>query len=155
MPEIKAPAIKIKSDIQLFARAYFNIELTSYQMEIIAELGKNTLMMRTRRKAGYTTAYKVAMAYLSEGIKVGGRRRLPMHPLAPREKPQKGLTQTGRILAAIKRPSGAYNFELSRIALKYTSVISALRKDGHEIDAHRQYNKKGKPTDTWLYTCNE
>ena len=37
MPQVQPPPVRpIKTDIELFAKAYFNIELTSYQMEIIA-----------------------------------------------------------------------------------------------------------------------
>lgn len=64
----------------------------------------------------------------------------------------KGFTQEGKILALIKRPQGAYNYELSRFALKYTSVISALRKDGHNIPApERMYLKNGRPSNTYRY----
>lgn len=157
---VEPPAIErlpVQTDIQLFAKAYFNIDLTSAQMEFIALVASGTKQpsLRFGRKAGITTANKVIYAYLQAGLSVNGRARLPQHPLPPRPAKLKGVTQIGKILNAIKRPSGAYNWELSRIALKYTSVISDLRKDGHDIEAHRQYNKHGKATDTWLYTCND
>lgn len=157
---IYPPAIErkpVQTDIQLFARAYFNIELTSAQMEYIALVaaGSKQPSLRFGRKSGITTANKVIYAYLQAGLTAHGRARLPQHPLPPRDKKLKGVTQAGRILNAIKRPSGAYNFELSRIALKYTSVISDLRKDGHDIVAQRQYNKAGKATETWRYICND
>lgn len=151
MPQIQPPAPQpIESDIALFAKAYFNIELTSFQLEFLQAAGQGKKYYG--KKLGVTTARKVLYAYVAEGLRPGGRTRLPQHPLPPIDKKKfKGVTQEGRILAMIKRPGGAYNFELSRIALKYTSVISELRKDGHDIVADRQYNKKGKPTNTWRY----
>lgn len=153
MPEIKPPAPRpIETDIELFAKAYFNIELTKQQLEVIAAIARGRDLRLVRRRAGVSTAQKVLKAYLLEGLQPGGRVRLPQHPLPPVDKKQfKGLTQEGRILAMIKRPGGAYNFELSRFALKYTSVISALRKDGHRIVADRQYLKNGKASNTWRY----
>lgn len=162
---VKPPApqpLPVQTDIQLFAKAYFNIELTSYQMEYIAILAAGGKTDRIRRpRAGIKTADKVVLAYLQAGVSAHGRDRLPsahVNHLQPKSREReriKGVTQAGRILNAIKRPDGAFNWELSRIALKYTSVISDLRKDGHDIIAHRMYNKKGKATDTWLYTCND
>lgn len=64
-------------------------------------------------------------------------------------------TSIGRVLALIKRPQGAFNYELSRVALKYTSVISELRKDGYIITAERQTLKNGRSANTWRYYCNE
>lgn len=152
MPQIKLPEPQpMRSDIELFAKAYFNIELTKSQLEFIGALfDKKTVNIR--RYMGIDTARKVAKAYIQEGLKPGGRVRLPKHPLPPVDKSKlKGLTQEGKILAMIKRPGGAYNFELSRFALKYTSVISELRKDGHDIVADRQYLKNGKASNTWRY----
>lgn len=152
MPEVKLPPPQpIESDIELFAKAYFNIHLTSLQKRVIADVAAGREIVK-RRQMGLTTANKIIRAYLAEGLKPGGRVRLPQHPLPPVDKKKfKGVTQEGRILAMIKRPGGAYNFELSRFALKYTSVISALRKDGHDIVADRQYLKNGKPSNTWRY----
>lgn len=158
MPQVTPPPVRpIKTDIELFARAYFNLELTSAQMEYIARVAAGTKPLEgiKVRKMGLTTANKVIRAYLQAGIISNGRARLPQHPLPPRPAKLKGVTQAGKILNAIKQPGGAYNWQLSRIALKYTSVISDLRKDGHEIEAVRQYNKKGKATDTWLYLCHD
>lgn len=159
MPQVVPPAPRpIKTDIELFARAYFNIELTSVQMEMIALIasGKPMGELRFGRQTGKETAEKVVLAYLQEGIRTNGRgARLPQHPLPPRPAKLKGVTRAGKILNAIKQPGGAYNWQLSRIALKYTSVVSDLRKDGHDIEAIRQYNKKGKATDTWLYICHD
>lgn len=153
MPRIEPPEVKpMKSDIELFAKAYFNIELTSYQKDFIKSFATDTHVISAGKKMGRTTAFKVVKAYIAEGLKPGGRVRLPKHPLPPVDKSKlKGLTQEGKILAMIKRPGGAYNFELSRFALKYTSVISALRKDGHSIVADRQYLKNGKASNTWRY----
>lgn len=157
MPQVIPPPPRpIKTDIELYARAYFNIELTSFQMEYIAIFASgNHHQVHVAKKAGITTANKVILAYLQAGIRTNGRARLPMHPLPPRPAKLKGVTQAGKILNAIKQPTGAYNWQLSRIALKYTSVVSDLRKDGHDIEAVRQYNKKGKATDTWLYICHD
>ena len=152
MPEVKPPAPQpMLSDIELFAKAYFNIELLDVQKQMIAMVAAGQTP-RMGKRAGLSTAEKVIREYLREGLKPGGRVRLPKHPLPPVEKKKlKGLTQEGRILAMIKRPGGAYNFELSRFALKYTSVISELRKDGHDIVADRQYLKNGKASNTWRY----
>lgn len=152
MPQVELPpAQPIKSDIELFAKAYFNIDLTKYQVGVIEAASRGKRVAHSRQM-GRTTANKVIRAYLREGILPGGRVRLPKHPLPPQDKTKlKGLSQHGRVLAMIKRPGGAYNFELSRFALKYTSVISDLRKEGHNIVADRQYNKHGKPTNTWRY----
>lgn len=153
MPRIELPpAQPIETDIELFAKAYFNIELTSLQKRVIADVAAGRTITGGRRQLGLATANKIIRAYLSEGLTPGGRVRLPKHPLPPVDKKQlKGLTQEGKILAMIKRPGGAYNFELSRFALKYTSVISALRQDGHDIVADRQYLKNGKASNTWRY----
>lgn len=152
MPEVKPPAPQpIESDIELFAKAYFNIHLTSLQKRVIADVAAGREIVK-RRQMGLTTANKIIRAYLSEGLHPGGRVRLPKHPLPPVDKTKlKGLTQEGKILAMIKRPGGAYNFELSRFALKYTSVISELRKDGYDIVADRQYLKNGRASNTWRY----
>lgn len=149
---IPPPPRPIESDIELFAKAYFNIELTKQQLEFIAAVARGRDLKLVARRAGVTTARKVLNAYLQEGLKPGGRVRLPMHPIpVPDKKKMKGYTQEGKILALIKRPGGAYNFELSRFALKYTSVISSLRKDGHDIVADRQYLKNGRASNTWKY----
>lgn len=152
MPELVAPPIQpIESDIALFAKAYFNIELTKQQLEVIDAIARGRELRLVRRRAGVSIAQKVLRAYIDEGLKPGGRVRLPQHHLPPRAPKMKGVTQEGKVLALIKRPGGAYNFELSRIALKYTSVISALRKDGHDIIAERQYLKNGRASNTYRY----
>lgn len=150
MREIHAPPIQTpQNDIALFARAYFNIDLTSHQLKLMHEIA-NGHRLRISRRAGFTTAEKIIKAYIVEGLKPNGRRRLPMYNLPVREK-VKGVTQEGKVLSLIKRPQGAFNFELSRIALKYTSVISSLRKDGHDIVAERQYLKNGRASNTFKY----
>lgn len=157
MPLVEPPIIAgdALSDIELFALAYFNIRLTSKQLEIIDFIAKGKVkptVNLSARHYGKGIVQKVLSAYLQEGLKPNGRARLPKHPLPPIDKKKmKGFTQEGKILAMIMRPGGAYNFELSRFALKYTSVISALRKDGHDIVADRQYLKNGKPSNTWRY----
>lgn len=158
MPQVIPPPVKpVMSDIQLYARAYFNIELTSVQMEMLSLLasGKHVKELRYPPKSGKHTAYEVMKGYLQAGIMTHGRARLQQHDIPAAPIKLKGVTQPGRILNAIKQPGGAYNWQLSKIALKYTSVISSLRKDGHDIEAIRQYNKHGKATDTWLYICHD
>jgi hypothetical protein len=155
MPEVKPPlepqTNTTKSDIEIFAKAYFNLELTSHQLRLIKDIVAGR-QIRLSRRMGLRTAEKVLRAYITEGLTPGGRVRLPQHPLPPREAKMKGFTQEGKILALIKRPQGAYNYELSRFALKYTSVISALRKDGHNIPSpERMYLKNGKPSNTYRY----
>lgn len=140
------------SDIELFTKAYFSMDLTSEQLEIIDSISKGRFMVHGARKMGLTTVNQIVRAYLAEGLKPGGRVRLPLHKIPVIDnKKLKHLSQESKILALIKRPGGAYNFELSRFALKYTSVISNLRKDGHNILAIRQYLKKGRASNTWLY----
>jgi hypothetical protein len=148
------PQKPLRTDIELFAKAYFNIELTTQQLEMIALIAAGTAMKRMRisRHSANEVALKIIRAYLQEGLHVNGRRRLPQHPLPVKEKFKgKGFTQSGKILALIKRPQGAYNFELSRVALKYSSRIAELRRDGHAIVADRQYLKNGKASNTWKY----
>lgn len=158
MPLIKAPPpdplnkVKLLPDFVLFARAYFNIELTKQQIETIEAIAKGNLhkLRISRRRLGINTANMLISTYIQEGLKSDGRARLPQYLLPPKQK-VKGVTIQGKVLALIKRPRGAFNFELSRISLKYTSTISELRKDGHEIIAERQYNTNGKASDTWRY----
>lgn len=158
MPQIKPPAPEPVgrqiSDIERFAKAYFSIELTKQQLEIIKAMVQGKDLKLVRRRAGSSNAQRVLYAYMQEGIKIGGRARLPQISLPAHlgRSKVKAATQEGKVLAMIKRPGGAFNFELSRIALKYTSVISELRKDGHGITAHRQYLKNGRASNTYLYT---
>lgn len=66
------------------------------------------------------------------------------------------LTQQTKVLRAIQDSGsfGVENWKLSKIALKYTSVISELRKDGYNIYAERQTLKNGRPSNTWKYYLN-
>lgn len=71
------------------------------------------------------------------------------------DKDKKPLSQSQKILRAIRQTNGATNWQLSKIALKYTSVISALRKQGYEILAVRQQRSDGKMGNTWRYYLKE
>lgn len=158
MPRIEPPEIEPMgrqiSDIERFAKAYFSIELTKQQLEIMKAVVQGKDLKLVRRRAGSSNAQRVLHAYMLEGLKPDGRARLPQMTMPAHlgRNKIKAATQEGRVLAMIKRPGGAFNFELSRIALKYTSVISALRKEGHGISAHRQFLKNGKASNTYLYT---
>ena len=46
---------------------------------------------------------------------------------------------------------GVTNYELSKLALKYTSVISELRKDGHNIVCVREKIHNGRASNTYRY----
>ncbi len=67
----------------------------------------------------------------------------------------KAITQEGRMLEALKkhRVHGVTNYELSRIALCYTKVVSNLREDGHNIYCERQM-VRGRYTGTYRYYLN-
>lgn len=147
------PSTERISDIERFALAYFKMRLTKQQIEVIKAVIAGKDLKLVRRRAGSGAAQRVLYSYMQEGIKVDGRVRLPQVNLPSHmgRSKIKAATQEGKVLALIKRPGGAYNFELSRFALKYTSVISELRKDGHSIVADRQYLKNGKASNTWRY----
>lgn len=72
-------------------------------------------------------------------------------------KKNKALTQEGRVLRELKNAGsrGVENWRLSHLALKYTSVVSDLRKEGHNILAIRQPLANGKMSNTWKYYLNE
>lgn len=76
--------------------------------------------------------------------------QIKLPPVEPMEK-VKPVTQSGKILALIKRPGGALNWELSRVALQYHARIFYLRQDGHNIIAERQYLKNGRASNTFRY----
>lgn len=57
-------------------------------------------------------------------------------------------TKIYRLIKNNKR--GIANYELARISLKYSSRISELRQEGHNIVAQRVW-KDGRWTGTWLY----
>lgn len=158
MPRVEPPPVQPMgrqqiSDIERFAKAYFGIELTKQQLEFIRAVAQGKTTMLVRRRAGVTTAQKVMHLYLQEGIKPDGRARLPQFELPAHLGRQKlkNKTQHGRVLEMIKRPGGAFNFELSRISLRYGGTIFELRKDGHDIVTERQYLKNGKASNTFLY----
>lgn len=67
------------------------------------------------------------------------------------------LTQETKVLRAIQDAGahGVENWKLSRIALKYTGVISRLRQDGYNIYAERQTLKNGRVSNTWKYFLHE
>lgn len=146
------PKQTFKSDIEVFAKAYFGIELTSYQLEYIRAWAdpKKHQLFSFKRKAGITTADQVWREYIRQGLDPNGRGRMPMYNLPKREK-IKGVTHEAKLLHAMKQPGGAFNFELSRIALNYTAYIWKLRDDGHEIIAERQFLKNGRASNTWKY----
>lgn len=151
MAKIIAPPQEQRlTDLQLFAKAYFNIDLTSNQIEMMEALAEGKpVSTRIMRRYGITNVNRIIAAYIKAGLDPHGRHRLPQIHLPPNRE-IKGVTQHGRILNAIKQ-GGAFNFELSRIALKYTSVISELRKDGHTIIAERQIGRNGKKSNTFKY----
>lgn len=160
MPLVNAPPVSPAqiSDVERFAKAYFGIELTSAQLNFIRDVIKGmrvTVSGKSKRKfnAGLGPAEKVLKAYIAEGVKPDGRARLPLVTLPAHLGRTKttAKTQSGRILELIKRPGGAFNFELSRIALKYDSRIFELRRDGHAIVCDRQYLKNGRASNTFLY----
>jgi len=65
-------------------------------------------------------------------------------------------SQSSRILKALRETkNGVSNFVLSSISLKYSSRISELRRDGHNIIAIRQYLPNGRATGTWKYYLGE
>lgn len=161
MPRVEPPAVhpmgakRQISDIERFAKAYFSIELTDAQMQVIAMVasGSKHVVIQPSRKMGITTANKVILAYLQEGMKPGGRVRLPQIELPAHlgRTKTKAKTQSGRILELVSRPGGAFNFELSRVALQFCARIHELREDGHAIICERQYLKNGKASNTFLY----
>lgn len=145
------PKQTIKSDIEIFAKAYFNIELTSWQLDYIRAISTNRRhLMRISRRAGTTTADNIWHEYIKQGCDPMGRQRMPMFNLPKREKP-KGTTQEARVLDMVKRPGGAFNFELSRYSLRYGHFIYSLRKDGHNIVTERQFLKNGRASNTYRY----
>jgi hypothetical protein len=83
---------------------------------------------------------------LLEGLKPGGRVRLPVHPIPPVDKKKmKGFTQEGKILAMIKRPGGAYNFVP---ASEEGSLWTLLNVVYYLITYFAPKNKAGDPAPT-------
>lgn len=69
----------------------------------------------------------------------------------------RATTKEGKILELITNSGsrGVENWVLAKYALKYTSVISELRADGHKIVAVRQQLNNGRWSNTWRYYLNE
>ena len=65
----------------------------------------------------------------------------------------KKLSQEQRVLRTLIKADtfGVTNYQLSRLALKYTSVISDLRKDGHNIVCVRERLPNGRASNTYRY----
>lgn len=66
------------------------------------------------------------------------------------------LSQATKIYRLIRSQNkhGTPNYQLARVCLNYTMRVSELRKDGHNVQAERQY-KNGRATGVWLYFLNE
>ena len=66
-------------------------------------------------------------------------------------------SQSSKIIKELKKAGtqGLTNYQLSGISLKYSSRITELRHDGHNIIAVRQYLPNGRSTGTWRYYLNE
>lgn len=56
------------------------------------------------------------------------------------------------VLALIKRPGGATNWELSRVTVDYREAVRALRANGYKVRTHRLKFAKNERSKTWLYT---
>jgi len=56
------------------------------------------------------------------------------------------------VLALIKRPGGATNWELSRVAVDYREAVRALRANGYKVRTHRLKFASNQQSKTWLYT---
>ena len=65
----------------------------------------------------------------------------------------KKLTQEQKILRTLIKADtfGVTNYELSKLALKYTSVVSDLRKNGHNIICVRDRLPNGRASNTYRY----
>ena len=65
----------------------------------------------------------------------------------------KKLSQEEKILRTLIKADtfGVTNYQLSRLALKYTSVISRLRKDSHNIVCVREKLPNGRASNTYRY----
>lgn len=155
MPLVQPPPVSPAqiSDVERFAKAYFGIELTKQQLEVMRAVAQGKDLKLVRRRAGSSNAQRVLHAYVLEGLKPDGRGRLPQFNLPAHlgRTKTKAKTQSGRILELISRPGGAFNFELSRVALQFCARVHELREDGHNIICERQYLKNGKASNTFLY----
>lgn len=56
------------------------------------------------------------------------------------------------VLALIKRPGGATNWELSRVTVDYREAVCALRANGYKVRTHRLKFASNQQSKTWLYT---
>lgn len=56
------------------------------------------------------------------------------------------------VLALIKRPGGATNWELSRVTVDYREAVRALRANGYKVRTHRLKFASNQQSKTWLYT---
>jgi len=65
----------------------------------------------------------------------------------------KKLSQEQRVLRTLIKADtfGVTNYQLSRLALKYTSVVSELRKEGHNIVCVREKLPNGRASNTYRY----
>jgi hypothetical protein len=155
MAYVRKPAFK--TDIELFADVWMGIKLQPRHLKVMEMVIQGLDILDTNNFSTETikTSGKVLMAYIQAGLSQTGTPKLPMPGPETRAKTTRGMSQVARVLKAIKQPGGAYNWQLARIALKYTSVISCLRIAGHNIKAQRQYDRNGKPTETWLYYCHD
>ena len=73
----------------------------------------------------------------SEQLTLVGTTLGVLHPLKP-------YSRTKRILDLMAREQGATNWELNKIAFRYSAYIHTLRKDGHQIET--VYGHKGLVT---------
>lgn len=65
----------------------------------------------------------------------------------------KKLRQEQKVIRALVKADtfGLTNYQLSKLALKYTSVVSDLRKNGHNIVCVREKLPNGRATNTYRY----
>lgn len=65
----------------------------------------------------------------------------------------KKLSQEQKILRTLIKADtfGVTNYQLSKLALKYTSVVSDLRKEGHNIVCVRDTLPNGRASNTYRY----
>ena len=65
----------------------------------------------------------------------------------------KKLSQEEKILRTLIKADtfGVTNYQLSKLALKYTSVVSDLRKEGHNIVCVREKLPNGRASNTYRY----
>lgn len=49
----------------------------------------------------------------------------------------KRFSKTHQVIQLMKRPGGAFNWELNKVMFRYGAVICNLRKDGHVIETEQ------------------